>query len=459
MLRKSTKINATILAAIAISALVFSAYADTTISDTGITTTGNIDITGFLNVSISPEATITIAASDSGARSKATADYTCDGTNDEVTIETAGAALPAAGGLILLLEGNFTIEDTININTTMAERIQVSGLGDSTILHNINLGGAACINLSAGWTDTADHPDAGGSGDIGKIGWSISNMQIIGNPLSGDGIIAHQTMHLRVHHLTIRDNGGDGISCVTRNRNMIITNCNIWGNDGIGIDGYHCNFHQMLISNNHISYNYNGGIRQYSTLAGDLENDDWCITGNVMEWNGDDDATDYEIQLYKTRGGSSIITGNEISSHTNSQHAIYITGDSDEVTDKTIISGNFIEDSNSHCIYLNEYCKDITITGNTIDQSASQNWGIYVDNCEFFTICGNTIDDGGIYIVDSNTFSITGNTIVNADDDGINIATGNDVFSVVGNVIDAASDATIVISSGSNYVNASNVLS
>jgi parallel beta-helix repeat protein len=61
---------------------------------------------------------LTVAASDARADVKRTADYVCDGTNDEVQIQAAINALPAlpGGGTIRLSEGNFYIGASININ-------------------------------------------------------------------------------------------------------------------------------------------------------------------------------------------------------------------------------------------------------------------------------------------------------------------------------------------------------
>ncbi|MDD3932238.1 MAG: hypothetical protein PHP55_00105 [Methanoculleus sp.] len=50
---------------------------------------------------------ITVAASDSSAAARASADYLCDGVNDQQEIQAALDALPAAGGEVVLTEGKF----------------------------------------------------------------------------------------------------------------------------------------------------------------------------------------------------------------------------------------------------------------------------------------------------------------------------------------------------------------
>src|SRR3989338_6523001 len=56
--------------------------------------------------------TLLVAANDASAAAKRWADYTCDGTADDVQIQAAIDALPASGeiqdGTVVLSEGTFT---------------------------------------------------------------------------------------------------------------------------------------------------------------------------------------------------------------------------------------------------------------------------------------------------------------------------------------------------------------
>ncbi len=61
-------------------------------------------------------ATYVIAASTASATSTVQADYVCDGTADNVEIQSAINALPAIGGKIQLTEGTFNIAATINLS-------------------------------------------------------------------------------------------------------------------------------------------------------------------------------------------------------------------------------------------------------------------------------------------------------------------------------------------------------
>ena len=84
-------------------------------------------------------ATIVIAASDSSEKSKAQADYVCDGINDEVEIQAAITA--GAGGKITLLEGNYIKGNISGISVPSNTEIELLG----TIKLANNVGDGAII--------------------------------------------------------------------------------------------------------------------------------------------------------------------------------------------------------------------------------------------------------------------------------------------------------------------------
>ena len=80
-----------------------------------IKVTGNLNVTGNISSPIGRTATFTVAANDSSERSKLQADFVGDGINDEIEIKTAIDSLPDFGGKVILLEGNFMINASINL--------------------------------------------------------------------------------------------------------------------------------------------------------------------------------------------------------------------------------------------------------------------------------------------------------------------------------------------------------
>lgn len=100
---------------------------------------------------VTRSATVTIAASNAAAKSKAAADFVCDGVDEEV-LNAALAELPASGGSIELSEGSFyfpTIINQFNVHIQgQGHATNVSGLGIAegavyACVSNIYLGNCA----------------------------------------------------------------------------------------------------------------------------------------------------------------------------------------------------------------------------------------------------------------------------------------------------------------------------
>lgn len=72
-------------------------------------------------------ATITVAANDSPATAKASADYVCSGSNDYLTLQAAHDALPSNGGDIYIESGTYNLGGTLNITRTNARLIFAGG--------------------------------------------------------------------------------------------------------------------------------------------------------------------------------------------------------------------------------------------------------------------------------------------------------------------------------------------
>ena len=117
--------------------------------------------------------TLTVAASDS--KDKARADYVCDGVADNVEIQAAIDALPAAGGRVTLSEGKFVLAAQVNLSNY----VSVEGQGYSTEI------------------ELADKTLSGLSID-GLIGASIRNLRIDGIRAGTDSGAGQLTGLIRV---------------------------------------------------------------------------------------------------------------------------------------------------------------------------------------------------------------------------------------------------------------------
>ena len=87
----------------------------------------------------------------------------------------------------------------------------------------------------------------------------VDGMEIVGAHPEADGIEATGTMQLTITRTTVRE-ARHGIRLATLNRNVLIADCHIYHNRGIGVFYDDVNLHQSNISGCHISYCAGGGI-------------------------------------------------------------------------------------------------------------------------------------------------------------------------------------------------------
>jgi hypothetical protein len=115
----------------------------------------------YVDSSNNPPATCTIGVTGT------TADYTCDGTDDDVQVQTALNALPSTGGSIYLQEGTYNFSTTVYRNIS---NVRIFGAGYATKIK---------------WQDSTN------PSNIGLIKtsnfWSITDLQIDGNKANNSG--------------------------------------------------------------------------------------------------------------------------------------------------------------------------------------------------------------------------------------------------------------------------------
>jgi len=75
---------------------------------------------GLTEVNLTRQSTLKVAAQNSSAADKQAADFVCDGVADDVQIQQAIDALPAAGGIVNLAEGQFKISVALALSAETA---------------------------------------------------------------------------------------------------------------------------------------------------------------------------------------------------------------------------------------------------------------------------------------------------------------------------------------------------
>jgi hypothetical protein len=87
----------------------------------------------------------------------------------------------------------------------------------------------------------------------------VDGLEIVGGHPDADGIAAKGTMQLTITRVVVRE-ARHGIRLHDRNRNVLISDCHLYHNRGIGVFLDAVNLHQINITGSHISYNAGGGV-------------------------------------------------------------------------------------------------------------------------------------------------------------------------------------------------------
>lgn len=232
-------------------------------SDTTDGTTGTSKRITFDDLKLTAP-TIFVAASSASDNSKALAGdaYTCDGASDEVQIQAANDALPAAGGCIQLSEGTFNLDDVVQ-------------LSDDVSLHGASV--ATNIVAQLGTYDL----------DLIQVGnnATVSNLKIDGNGNAARGVtIAAGSSFVHISdcyfegaflRASVRTYG-DTSPCT----HIFITDNYFLNSDVIGIDWQ---VHYLVIANNIM---VGGAGFSLDKITSGQGADHFTITGNIVEIDG-----------------------------------------------------------------------------------------------------------------------------------------------------------------------------
>jgi len=334
---------------------------------------------------------VVVAASNSKkntrVRHKAVADYVCRGVNDHVEIQAALDSLLVTGGEVLLLDGTYNCEATINIDTNQT----LKGCGRNTVLTTST---ANLVFLSA----------VGGAGTE-KTGIVIADLQIDGATVSDAGIYFEYVDYSIIHNVYSRRHlYGFELEYLD---NDIITNNTCEGNSRDGINAWE-------LSNNIISGNICQGNAWDGMDLYEISNN--SITGNICQGNS--------RGMFMTYADGDTITGNTCQGNSNQGIALDVS-DNCTITGNTchgnylgiemdtlsnaVISGNNCQGNTEEGIYVYSLT-DSTVSGNTCKGNS---WGIYLDTSSNNTVTGNTCQGNnldGIFLEGSDNNTIVGNT-------------------------------------------------
>jgi hypothetical protein len=371
-----------------------------------------------------------------------------DGRADDT--EAIQQAAAASDGVLLLPRGNYRITRPIEIDLDEMGPVSISGQGVARITM---AGPGPAVRFIGTHAGTASPKTVQENVWKNQRTPTVTGLEVVGDHALASGIEATGTMQLTISRVTVR-RALHGIHLVNRNRNVIISDCHIYENRGVGIFYDHVNLHQSNIVGCHISYNRQGGV---VVKGGDVRNihiGTCDIEGNM---GGPDSAPSANVHLDATGGsiGEVAIVGCTI------QHAheapnsanIRVNGGSNAVkfTDErrhgnVTIANNVLSDvqvnidvvdSRSVAITGNTMWKGYTtnlrvinssgiaVVGNVMDRNpryhygdgAEANLGVVFQGCDGCTFHGNHVQGTGdiaaaIHLTDCRRFNLTGCTIL-----------------------------------------------
>ena len=252
-------------------------------------------------------------------------------------------------------------------------------------------GAGPAIRLIGGHRGTAD-PGSFQDGMLNNERMpTVRNLEIIGAHKEADGLELVGTMQAVVSGVALRGLR-HGVHLTRRNRNVIISDCQIYHNRGVGIYLDAVNLHQINIHGNHVSYNRLGGIRVERSEIRNLQ-----IVGNDIEYNNDrshklGDQPTAEIYVDATAEKASVnevtVCGNTIQATPSPGGAnIRILDDGQENRPPGLwtITGNVIG-SQTNNIHLTG-CRSVSITGNSLYSCTERN--LLVEDSSQIVFSGN----------------------------------------------------------------------
>jgi hypothetical protein len=209
--------------------------------------------TTYAPIGASRGSTRIVAAANSDTKSKATADYICDGTNDEVEINAALAALPSGKGRVILMEGTYHQLAPITLSTYNS----LEGQGFGTLLQaESGFSGSGQITLANNVVEQTRVMNLAINGYKSTVSTNVAGIYY-----DNSGSNGFPFMHSDAHHffsdLFIYDTRGDGFSLVGSTnvgprvamaRNVAVYTC---AGKGFNITASDCKFTACTAQNNY----------------------------------------------------------------------------------------------------------------------------------------------------------------------------------------------------------------
>ncbi len=311
-------------------------------------------------------------------------------------VDDSGAfqrAIDSGRGDIIVPRGTYRFEETVVADLDGVGPLSILGFGTARI---IMAGPGPALKLVGTHGGTASPTTVKDNVRRNQRMPIVTGLEIVGAAPKACGVEATGTMKATFSKLLIREML-HGIHLTKRNRNVIISDCHIYENRGIGVYLGSVNLHQINVANSHISYNDGGGIAQRGGDVRNLQVGNCDIEGNM----GQNMPPTANILIDATGGsiGEIAVTGCTIQhNHTARDSAnIRIIGagkprpsyaEGELRGGNITITGNILSDVHTN-IHLNKV-RGVTIVGNTLWKGYAQD--VLVEGCTSIVVGQNAFD-------------------------------------------------------------------
>ena len=376
------------------------------------------------------------------------------------------ALIDSGAGRIDLPKGRYLLSQTLTIDLDKVGPTSIEGHGAARL---IMAGAGPALHFIGTHEGSADPESVKENVWERQLSPMVDGVQIYGEHAEADGIQATGTHQITITRTTIT-HCRHGIHLSVRNRNVIIGNCHIYKNSGIGVFYDNVNLHQSNITGSHISYcagggvvNHGGNVRNLHIGTCDIESNmaadapptanvwldstggsigEVAITGCTIQHSskapdcaniringaGDDPALERRTGGKFTREGNVTITGNVFS---DIQINVHLT-DSRGVT----ITGNTFWEGFQHDLLI-ERSSHVVVADNNFDRNPryavngfnnAENNGIVLKAVQDSSFTGNVIAGvtrkrAAVDIADSSRLNLSNNTILDSDGVGLRLET------------------------------------
>jgi len=360
-----------------------------------------------------------------------------------------------AGGAVRFARGTYRLTKTIIVNLDKTGFISLSGDG---VARFVMEGAGPAFKFIGTHGGTADPKSLKPEIFERQRTPMVDGIEIVGAHAEADGIEATGTMQLTITRVAVHE-ARHGIHLTVRNRNVIISDCHLYHNTGIGVFYDNVDLHQSNIIGSHISYNAGGGVvtrgggvRNLHIGTCDIESNmtpeapptanvlidctggstaEVSITGCTIQHNPSPGAANVRfIGKGKPRGDDDTTQWGHLSISDNVLSDVEVNIDLQHVRG-AVITGNTFGGGYEHDLLVTN-CSNIAVGSNTFDRNPpyyrgkaeAAKGGLVFRDCRDITLTGLHIDGirshpAAVQIENGDTFNISGCTILDSDGAGL----------------------------------------